>query len=257
MGTKGNRGLCVGLTGVMLVVMAAAAAAEEESAHDLVKRMLESTAKIPVTARVKLSSDRGWVRELTMSGKPLNGADASYMEVTAPMDMKDTRFLLLDRATGRDEQFIYVPAAKRAMQVSTETRKQPFLGSDFYIYDMVRPDLEGFNYAFVGEEDVGGHHCKLIQSTPKEPAGELYSKTITAMDVQDAVVLRTQFFDPQGKPLKVWTITKLEKVDGHWTPLDQTMVNQQENHQSRLELIDVKYDADIPDETFSRMHLTR
>src|SRR5262249_10773060 len=206
MAGKLNRLSRMVLSGVTCVLMAATAVAQEESAHDMVKRMIETAPKVPVTSRVKLSSDRGWVRELTMAGKHLNNADASYMEVTSPMDMKDTRFLLIDREQGRDEQYIFVPSAKRAMQVSLETRKQPFLGSDFYIYDMVRPDLEAFNYAFVGEEDVGGHHCKLVEATPKDPAGELYSKTITALDPKDDVVMRTQCFDPKRQRPKVCTM---------------------------------------------------
>lgn len=245
----------VALLGV--VGVCAPAGAAEDGARALVKSMFDALPTTPFTAKVKLSSDRGWVRDLELSHKHLNDLDASYLEVTAPMDLKDTRFLLFDRVVGRDEQFIYVPQMKRAVQVSSETRKQPFLGSDFYIYDMVRPEFDAYNYSFAGEEDVDGRHCKLVESVPKVPANDIYSKTITAIDPGDLVVMRTHFFDLKGKALKMWTIDKLEKIDGVWTPLVQTMVNEQDHHQSRLEVTEVHYNTDVSDSVFDRAYLTR
>ncbi len=244
---------------VMIVasLMAPGAHADDGDARDLVKRVFDKIPQAPFTAKAELTSDRGWVRELDFSHKRVGDVDAAYLEVTAPMDLKDTRFLLLDRVVGRDEQFMYVPAMKRTIQVNADTRKQPFLGSDFYVYDMVRPEFDAYTYSFVGTEDVGGRHCKLVQSEPKVPADDLYGRTVTAIDPTDAVVMRTQFFDKQGKLLKVWTIEKLEQVDGNWTPLVQEMTNVQEHHQSRLQMHDVKYNAQLPDQMFERSYLSR
>jgi len=240
------------------VVLVAPVRADEGSAEDLVKRVRDAVPKVPFLAKMTLTSDRGWVRELELSHKHLNNdVEAGYMEVTAPMDLKDTRFLVFDHEKGRDEQFIYVPAAKRAIQVGPQTRKQDFLGSEFAVGDLVQPDLDAFTYRFVGEEDVGGRHCKLVESVPKNPADEMYAKTVTAVDPTDLVVVRTQFFDGNGKLLKVFTVEKLEKVDGIWTPLVQQMNNVQENHWSKITLSDVKYNAQLPEETFNKSYLTR
>jgi outer membrane lipoprotein-sorting protein len=237
------------------VAVAPPARADDNGARDLVKSVFDHLPQAAFSAKARLTSDRGWVRDLDFSHKHIGDVDASYLEVTAPMDLKDTRFLLYDRVVGRDEQFIYVPAMRRTIQVNNETRKQPFLGSDFYIYDMVRPEFDAYNYALVGEDDVGGRHCKLVESVPKAPQEDLYGKTITAIDPADALVLRTQFFDKQGKLLKVWTIEKLEKIDGNWTPLVQKMKNLQDNHESQLQLNEVKYNAQLPDEIFQRSYL--
>jgi hypothetical protein len=228
-----------------------------DDARDLVRRVLEAVPKVPLTAEAKLTSDRGWVRELSLSRAFVNDADTSYLEVTAPLDLKDTRFLLFDRAEGRDEQFMYIPAVKRAMQISDETRKQPFLGSDFYVSDMVRPELDAFDYKLVGEEKIGERATRLVEAVPKSTTDALYSKTVSAIDPADLLVLRVQFFDPKGALLKVWTLEKVDKIDGMWTPLVQRMENVQDKHESRLTLTDVKYNADLSTEIFNRTYLTR
>jgi len=242
---------------VAACLLAVGARAEDDGARDLMRRVLDAVPKVPLTAKATLTSDRGWVRELALSRAYVNDADTSYLEVTAPLDMKDTRFLLIDRASGRDEQFMYVPQVKRAMQVSDDTRKQPFLGSDFYISDMVRPELDAFDYRFVGDEKIGERPTKLVEAVPKHPEHELYGKTVAAIDPNDLLVMRVQFFDPKGAPLKVWTLEKVEKIDGMWTPLVQRMQALQEPHESRLTLTEVKYNADLPAEVFNRSYLNR
>ena len=235
-----------------------AASAQDTDAHALMQRVRDAAPTVPFFAKAKLVSDRGWTRELELSHKHLgDGTEASYMEVTTPMDLKDTRFLVFDHKQGRDEQFIYVPAAKRSIQVGGQTRKQAFLGSEFAVGDLVQPDLDAFTYRFVGDEDIKGRHCKLVEAVPKTPADEMYAKSVFAVDPTDLVALRTQLFDEKGTLLKTWTVDKLDKVDGQWTPLEQQMTNAQDNHWSRLELTDVKYNAQLPDEVFNKSYLTR
>jgi hypothetical protein len=244
--------------GAMIVVALVAPGRADESALDLMKRMRAAAPKTAFVAKGKLVSDRGLTRELELSHKHMNdGVEASYMEVTAPMDLKDTRFLFFDHETGRDVQFIYVPAAKRAIQVGGQTRKQSFLGSEFYVGDFAQPELDAFTYSFVGEETVGGRKCKLVQAVPKNTEDMLYSKSIAAVDPNDLVVMRTQLFDDKGQLQKVWTIEKIEKIDGNWTPLKQKIEDVQEKHWSELEMSEVKYNAQLPDDIFNKSYLTR
>ncbi len=243
---------------VTLLVIPLAAHAQEGDARDLMKRVRDAVPTAAFVARMTMTSDRGWNREVELSHKHLEGdVDASYMEVTAPMDLKDTRFLVFDHLNGRDEQFMYVPAAKRALQIGTQTRKQEFLGSEFYIGDLVQPDFDSFTYKFVGEETVGGRHCRLIESVPKTPADELYSKSIVAVDPTDLLIMRSQLFDEKGALQKVWTMEKVEKIDGYWTPMVQQMVNVPEKHWTRIEMKDVQYNAKLPDTIFNRSYLIR
>ncbi|MCC6765138.1 MAG: outer membrane lipoprotein-sorting protein [Deltaproteobacteria bacterium] len=245
------------LLAVALLVITRPAHADGDDPRDLVKRVLDAVPKVALTAQATLTSDRGWTRELALSRAFVDGADASYLEVTAPLALKDTRFLLVDRAEGRDEQFIYVPTVKRAMQVSDETRKQPFLGSDFNVSDMVRPELDAFTYRVVGDETVGGRAARLVEATPRTPEKELYAKTVSAIDPRDLLVLRVQFFDPKGGLLKVWTLDKVERIDGNWTPMVQRMEDLTDGHWSRLTLTEVRYGADVSPDVFKRSYLNR
>ena len=231
--------------------------AEDAAARELVQKVRDTAPKTPFAAKGTLSSDRGFVRELDLKHKHLNDTEASLMEVTAPLDLKDTRFLLLDREKGQDEQYIYSPAARRAVRVGPQTRKQAFLGTEFAVGDLVQPEVDDATYRLVGDEDVGGRKCKLVEATPKDTEDAMYSKTIAAIDPTDLLVMRTQLFDDKGALYKVWTMVKAEKIDGVWTPVLQRMEDVQGKHWSEIELSEVKYNADVPDDTFSRQNLTK
>jgi hypothetical protein len=248
--------LAVALGTAALLAACVPARAEDDAGRTLVKTMIDAVPKKPFTAKAKLSSP-GYVRQLTVFHKTTGDGEATFMEVTAPNDVAGTRFLFLERTEGPDRQFVYVPAVRRAVEVMEGARKQPFLGSDFYVSDLVAPDLDAFTYRITGEETVGGRACKLIEVVPKNPEAEVYGRRVVAVDPTDNVLMRSEFFDHDGKPFKVWTLDKLEKVDGIWTPRRQEMKNLQKNSTSVLEITEIAFGADVPDHVFGRQNLTR
>jgi outer membrane lipoprotein-sorting protein len=248
------------LTATVIAVAVASAGAEEvqdATPRDLIKRAIENVPRVTSKARLKLSSDRGWTRDMELAHKRVGEREATYMEVTGPQDVRDTRFLFLESTEEEDEQWIRVPALRRAMRVASQTRKQAFLGSDFYVSDMVAPKLDDYEYEFVGDEEIGGRKCRLVQATPKDMEGEIYSKTVAAVDPKDLLVVRTEFYDLKGKLLKVWVTEKFEKSKDIWTPMVQVMTNVQDKTSSTIEVLDVEYGADLDDEMFTQAYFLR
>jgi outer membrane lipoprotein-sorting protein len=242
----------------MALQCAAVVRADDDAGRALLKQVIDAVPKVPLIAKMDLKSKNGLEREMTLERKPTQDGDATYLEVTAPDNLKDTRFLFFERGPAGTSQYMYVPFMKRTIQIRDEARKQPFLGSEFYVSDLILPDLDAFKYTVVGHETVNGRACTLVQSEPKSPEpDDMYSRLVLAIDPKDSLILRTQFYDPKGKLLKVWTIDKVEKIDGYWTPVQQTVKNVQEDTESELTLTSVKYNADVPDSVFSKPHLER
>jgi outer membrane lipoprotein-sorting protein len=238
----------------LLLTTGSPAAAQEGDAGDLVKRVMDALPKVPFVAKLTVTTPQG-IREVELDHKFINGARASYLELTAPEDLKGIRFLFLQRIDGPSEQYMKVAAARMFVRVAEEVRKQPFLGSTFYVSDLVEPPLDAFDYKFVGEDKVLDRKVLLVEATPKNPSKEVYGKTIMALDPKDLLALRRQFYDHKGKILKVWTVEKVEKKDGNWTLMEQRMTNSQTNETSRLEVKDVKFNVELPDAMFTPKYL--
>lgn len=236
----------------------APAAPDDPEARTLVVKLRDSAPTVPVTGDATLTSGGSWVRKIKVSSKGIGEERATLLEVTAPGDVAGSRYLLFERTEGSDRQFMYLPAlTKRVIEVTDEARREPFLGSDFYVSDLIAPDVNSFTYAFVGDEVIEGHACRLVEATVKEGAAAPYPKTVFAIDPEALVVWRAQAFDAKGELFKVWTLEKLEVIDGRNTPTAQRMKNVQAGSESTLVLENVRYGADLPDSTFSKQRLSR
>jgi outer membrane lipoprotein-sorting protein len=231
---------------------------EKEDARSLMKRLLDSAPDVPFTSRMKVTTPGNLEREFTSHIKPLDDeVDGRYIEVTSPFSLIDNRYLFYERTEGVDEQYTYMPSMKRVIRLAEKNRREPFLGSTFYITDLVAPPLDDFTYEFLAEEEVGGRHCRIVESVPKNPEKELYSKTIFAIDPKDLVIMRSQSFDERGKPFKVLTTEKLEKIDDWWTPLRQRMDNLSDETSSTLEVLEIQYRVPLTDDLFRIAYLGR
>ena len=257
MGTMLRFAVCVALTGCLETALSTAARADADEARNLVRRVLDAVPKASFAAKLNLSSKDFDTRVLRMNRKYVGGAHGSYLEVIAPDNLQGIRFLFLEHPGGQNEQYIKVAASRSSVRVSDEIRRQPFLGSTFYVSDLVMPNLDDYTYRFVGEETLLGRPCKLVEMLPKKPDEEIYGKTVLALDPNDLLILRRQFFDQKGDLFKVWTIEKVEKIDGNWTLREQEMSNVKDNTRSRLEVAEIEYGVDLPDVMFTPKYLLR
>lgn len=237
--------------------LAGAARADDDAGRALVKGALDALPKVPFQATVKLTTDEG-VRELELDQKVVDGARKGYLEVLAPEDLKGIRHLFIEPKDGPPTQYLKLTGARSIVRVADEVRAQPFLRSTFFIADLVEPHLDAYTYKLLDEgSEIGGRYCKRVESTPKSADNAIYGKIIACIDPKDFLVVQREFFDRKGAPLKVWKVESYKQIDGFWTPMVQDMHNIQEKRESRIETVEIKYNADLPDSMFTAEYLRR
>lgn len=251
-----RRGLPYVLVAAVLT-LATAVHAQENEARVLVRKALEAMPRQSFSARVDLSSPDFETRRLAMHRKYVGDTHGTYIEVIAPETFIGVRLLFLEKAHGPNEQYIKVAFSRSSVLVADEIRKQPFLNSTFYVYDLVLPDLDDFTYSLVGETEILGRKCIRVEATAKDPQKDIYSKSILAIDARDRLILRREFFDEAGQPFKVWEVEKLQKIDGVWTFSEQKMTNLADEKTSRLEVAEIMYNVELADEMFAPQYLLR
>ena len=255
--SRAMRAWLVAMTVALWLPIAALAADDESDPKVLVSKVVAAIPKNSFTAKLTLSSSDFAPRELQMSRKYIQGAHGSYLEVTSPDELEGIRFLFLEKTDQPDEQYIKVKASRNPVRVQEAVRTQPFLGSAFYVSDLVLPEVDNYTYKYLGKDVIGGRSVNLVEMTPKDPAKEVYAKTVLALDPKDLLILRREFFDKKGDKVKVWTIDKVEQIDGIWTLTGQEMQDLKNNSKSRLDVSDIKYNAELPDVMFTPKYLSR
>jgi outer membrane lipoprotein-sorting protein len=196
------------------------------------------------------------VRQLKQFIKVEAQTEKKIMFFLSPADVKGTSFMSWSYVDGRDDdQWIYLPALKRTKRISSDSKADYFMGSDFTYDDLGDRHPSEDHHLLLREETVDKHACYVVESKPKE-ADYMYSKTITWVMKDNFLGLKRDFYDEKGNLLKTLTITKFEKINGFWTILETEMHNVQKSHTTKMIFSDVKINQGVPESKFTERSMT-
>lgn len=175
----------------------------------------------------------------------------------SPSDVRGTSFMNWSYTDGKDDdQWIYLPALKRTKRISSGSKSDYFMGSDFTYDDLGDRHPLKDNHQLLKEELVDGQDCYVVESTPKDE-DYMYSKTITWVIKNSFIGLKREFYDEDGELLKKLYVKEFKQINGFWTILHTEMHNVQKDHTTKMVFNDVKVNAGIQESKFTERSMTR
>ena len=197
------------------------------------------------------------VRSLKQFIKDEGEVEKKIMFFLSPADVRNTSFMNWSYTDGRnDDQWIYLPALRRTRRISSDSKSDYFMGSDFTYDDLGDRHPNQDNHKLLREETINGKACYVVESTPKED-DYMYSKTVTWVMKDNFLGLKREFYDDRGRLLKILTIKRFEKIDGFWTILETEMHNVQRDHKTLMKFENVEYNKGIPNSRFTERSMTQ
>lgn len=207
-----------------------------------------------------LTNSRGDSRErkLRQMRKQFPDGEKTIMFFLAPADVKDTSFMSWSwEAPGKDDdQWIYLPALKRVKRISSDSKSDYFMGSDFTYDDMGQRHPSEDTHRLIGTETIDGQSVYRVESMPLQP-GSLYSRTVSWVVKDKWVGLKREFYDARGQHLKTLTVKRYERIDGYWVLLEFEMQNVQKKHRTTMSLENVAVDRGLDDGLFTERSMMR
>jgi len=196
------------------------------------------------------------VRQLQQFIKDEGDVEKTIMFFIAPADVKNTSFMNWSYTDGRDDdQWIYLPALKRVKRISSDSKSDNFMGSDFTYDDLGDRHPNEDNHKLLSEETVDGKACFVVESTPKNQ-DYMYSKTVTWVTKDSFIGLKREFYDEDGKLLKILRIKKFDKINGFWVILETEMHNVQKDHRTEIIFSNVEINKGISAAKFTERSMT-
>lgn len=183
----------------------------------------------------------------------------------SPNNIKNTAFLTYDypQAAQDDDQWLYLPAMRKVRRISASDRGDYFLGTDFTYEDIkleTRVSMQDYRRKTIGESEVDGFHCLLLESVPvdEDTAAELgYSRVEQCVDDSIWMVRQAKMWDLQGRPLKTITFSDIRRVQDIWTQHELQVNNHKTGHHTRFIFSDVHYNNAVQDRLFTQSALKR
>ncbi len=259
------------LTGLLLPpLLSAAPNADGLPAADRVVEWINAVDEGDHVSRklsMRMTDKRGKVREReTLSYRKFFGDEKrTVLFYQRPSNVKGTGFLTYDyRDNARDDdQWLYLPALRKVRRISASDRGDYFLGTDMTYEDM---KLEGklepadYHYQVLAEESLDRRAVLKLEGMPRsrEIARELgYGKVQFWVDRANWLIVRAEYWDTRGKPLKTLTTADIRQVDGIWTRHQLEVENHRTGHKTRFLFSEVDYRAAVRDGLFRKNALAR
>lgn len=210
-----------------------------------------------LTMILENSSGEQRVRSLKQFIKDEGKVEKKIMFFLSPADVRNTSFMNWSYTDGsNDDQWIYLPALRRTRRISSDSKSDYFMGSDFTYDDLGDRHVNEDSHKLLREETINDKACYVVESTPKED-DYMYSKTISWVMKDNFLGIKREFYDEKGKLLKTLSINNYDKIDGFWTILGTEMHNVQRNHKTIMKFENVEYNKGIPNSKFTERSMTR
>jgi hypothetical protein len=258
----------------LCLAMLAAAPPQALTADQIARRIQDRDAGRDSRAelRMKLFDRRERVREraltvLTLRGREAPGAprtapdgDRLVIRFTYPNDIRGTSFLVWKHPAAEDERFLYLPSLGRVRRIAGSEAQESFVGSDFSYEDIGGREIEDFTYTLVDENaawtapDGASRAAYRLASTRKDRSAA-FPRVVSLVLKDSFVVVQAEVFNRRDEKQKLYSVKRLQQIQGIWTVIESVMSNDLDKTRTELVAEQTEYNVALKEDAFSRRAL--
>src|SRR6185503_1601486 len=211
----------------------------------------------------RILDKRGGVRtrELELSEKRYPGDERkSIVFFASPPEVKGTAFLAFTHKGKSADQWLYLPELQRVRQITANTRKQSFVGTDLTYHDLdILTEMTSWTEADAAsslrpEEQVDGVACHVIELATKRD-DIAYKKIVLWLGRDDLVPRRLEFFEEGAEPLKRIVQRDIRKVGAIPVPYATKVETPAAGSSTEIAIVETKFNQKLADDTFTQAAL--
>ena len=271
------RAAAVAIAALSVAATAALWAQPRLSAADVARRVQDrDTGRDSRSSlRMKLYDRHNRMREraltmISLRGRGNPGAgpgapdgDRLLIRFTYPNDIRGTGFLVWEHADSDDERFLYLPSLARVRRIAGTETQESFVGTDFTYEDIGGREFDDYSYAMLDENaswtPPGGGSARpawRLESKRKDATAQ-FPRVVSLVLKDSFVVAQAEIYNRRNEKQKMYTVRRLEQIEGIWTAMDAEMSNALDKTRTELTIEKVDYNAGLKEADFSRRELER
>jgi outer membrane lipoprotein-sorting protein len=251
---------CAIISVLMMVLLSTLSSAQELTGDDITKKVNDvfnvdsGYAKVKMVIVTTSGSKRTFIYESWQKNK----GEKSLIRYLEPRRVKDQAVLMLNNA---DDIWMFFPRTQRVRKLASHAKKQKMQGSDFSYEDMGSGDtfLTDFTAKRLADENIEGKECYQVELTRKPDSDLSYSRLVIWVIKENFVPLVINYYhenDPNRleKQLLQSDIRIIDKIP---TAFKVVMTNKNDNTQTEIEMLEVKFNVTLNDKMFTERGLKK
>ena len=109
------------------------------------------------------------------------------------------------------------------------------MGSEFSYEDLGSLEIEKYTYRYLGENNLNGHNCFMLERSLKDNKNSGYSRIISWLDRDEYRVWKEEYYDKRKRLLKTLTLGDYQRyLKTIWRARFMHMVNHQTGKETDL-----------------------
>jgi outer membrane lipoprotein-sorting protein len=142
--------------------------------------------------------------------------------------------------------WMYMPAFGKPKKITMLAKSQAFTGTDFAYEDMAMQSYSERYTPSLIETNGGIYH--MLELIPKSDKSN-YSRIVISLDKANFYPIKMEYYD-KAKNKRKEANYKYQKVGEYWNAERVVMTDLKKQHSTTINLSEVKFDQQIPDEVF-------
>jgi len=122
------------------------------------------------------------------------------MKYQAPQDVRHLGYLVINKADGTEDQFVYRPSSRRVRRINL--RGEAIFGTDFAFEDIIPQELENATYVRKPDSELDGIAVYVVEVTPVKEQDSEYSRFDVYVTRHQFVALRVDYWNRDGVNIK-------------------------------------------------------
>jgi outer membrane lipoprotein-sorting protein len=245
---------------LMILLFAMVSFGQELTGEDIIQRVNDtmnvdtSYAKAKMTIVTTSGSKRTFVQESWSKDK----GEKNMVRYLEPRRVKDQAVLMLNNA---DDIWMFFPRTQRVRKLATHAKKQKMQGSDFSYEDMGSGDafIEDYVSKRLEDEESEGYDCYKLELTRKPESDLSYSRLIIWVIKENYVPIAIDYYDDKDPSRRVKRLVQsdIRVIDDIPTAMKSVMFDLNDNTQTELEMLEVKFNIPLDDNMFTERALKK
>lgn len=244
----------------MFMLLAPGVFSQELTADDIIQKVNDqfntetSYGKSKMTIVTTSGQKRTFVQESWSKDK----GEKNLVRYLEPRRVKDQAVLMLNHA---NDIWMFFPRTQRVRKLATHAKKQKMQGSDFSYEDMGSGDafIDDFTSKRLEDEQKEGQDCYKLELIRKQESGSSYSRLIMWIIKENFLPVVIDYYDEKDPTylLKTMVASDFRVIDGIPTSMKVVMFNQNDNTQTEMEILEMKYNITLTDDMFTERSLKK
>ena len=209
-------------------------------------------------SRMTIVTTSGSERTFVFESWSQNKGEKNLVRYLEPSRVKGQAILMLNHA---DDIWSFFPRTQRVRKLASHAKKQKMQGSDFSYEDMGSGDafIEDYTAKRLDDTKAEGFDCFTLELTRKPESDIAYSRLVIRVIKDNFFPVAIDYYDDKDPELLLKKLVQsdIRDVDGRPTAFKMVMSNLNDNTQSDMEFLEVRYDLPLEDSMFTERALKK